>query len=79
MNFKLNLENDKISLYQANKTDFKKLYSIANDPKIWEQHPENDRWKKNKFSLLNTILQMIILIIFKKKIINKKYILNSFK
>ena len=39
MNFKLNLENDKISLYQANKTDFKKLYSIANDPKIWEQHP----------------------------------------
>lgn len=73
MNFKLNLENDKISLFQANKTDFKKLYSIANDPKIWEQHPENDRWKKNKFSLFfnNGLLNQFGLLIIFDKIQNK--------
>ena len=51
MNFKNNFENDEISLIQAKRDDFDNLYSIASDNEIWEQHPENDRWRKNKFSI----------------------------
>ena len=49
MNFRKNFENDQLSLIQAKRGDFDNLYSIASDEEIWEQHPENDRWKKNKF------------------------------
>jgi N-acetyltransferase len=51
MNFKSNFENDSISLYQIKERNFEELYLIASDPSIWEQHPENDRWKKEKFSI----------------------------
>ena len=51
MNFSKNFENDQLSLIQAKRDDFDNLYSIASDEEIWEQHPENDRWKKNKFSI----------------------------
>ena len=49
MNFSKNFENDQLSLIQAKRDDFDNLYSIASDNEIWEQHPENDRWKKNNF------------------------------
>ena len=49
MNFKTEFENDYLRLFQADNSDFEKLYSIAKDPNIWEQHPENDRWKKKIF------------------------------
>ena len=29
--------------------DFDALYAVANDPLLWEQHPEADRWKRSKF------------------------------
>lgn len=29
--------------------DFDELYEAASDPLIWEQHPENDRYKKDVF------------------------------
>lgn len=29
--------------------DFERLYGIAADPLIWEQHPERDRWKREVF------------------------------
>lgn len=29
--------------------DFDALYAAASDPLIWEQHPENDRWKPDVF------------------------------
>lgn len=51
MNFKCEFENNYLRLFQAQNSDFEKLYLVAKDPKIWEQHPENDRWKKSKFSL----------------------------
>lgn len=29
--------------------DFERLYAVAADPLIWEQHPERDRWKREVF------------------------------
>lgn len=43
------LENDKVILYPLEETDFETLYAVASDPKIWEQHPNKDRWKKDVF------------------------------
>ena len=50
MNFNKNFENENLFLCKARKEDFDELFSIASDKKIWEQHPENDRWKRDKFS-----------------------------
>ncbi|MGO4818756.1 GNAT family N-acetyltransferase [Flavobacterium sp. W22_SRS_FP1] len=51
MNFDIQsiLENDKISLFPLLEKDFEDLYEVAADPKIWEQHPNKDRWKKEEF------------------------------
>ena len=49
MNFKSNFDNNLFSLIQIKKEDFLELYFVAKDYNIWEQHPENDRWKKDKF------------------------------
>ena len=43
------LENDKVILYPLQEKDFEDLYAVASDPKIWEQHPNKDRWKKDVF------------------------------
>ena len=51
MNFKSHFEDTSISLLQIKKENFEELYLVASDPIIWEQHPENDRWKKEKFSI----------------------------
>lgn len=45
------LENEKIILYPLKEEDFEGLYSVASDPKIWEQHPNKDRWKKKVFRI----------------------------
>ena len=50
LNFNKNFENENLFLCQAKNEDFDELFSIASDKKIWEQHPENDRWKRDKFS-----------------------------
>ena len=60
MNFRKNFENDQLSLIQAKRGDFDNLYSIASDEEIWEQHPENDRWKKNKFSIATRLPIMMM-------------------
>ena len=49
VNFKLQLENESFSLIQTKTSHFEKLYSVAGNPVIWEQHPENDRWKREVF------------------------------
>ena len=36
-------------LHQLEHTDFEPLFSIASNPEVWEQHPEHDRWKRDKF------------------------------
>ena len=51
MNFKSEFENNYLRLFQAQNSDFEKLYLVAKDPGVWEQHPENDRWKRSRFSL----------------------------
>lgn len=43
------LENEKVILYPLQEKDFEDLYAVASDPKIWEQHPNKDRWKKDVF------------------------------
>jgi RimJ/RimL family protein N-acetyltransferase len=51
MNFDMQpvLENEKVILYPLQEDDFEALYAVASDPKIWEQHPNKDRWKKDVF------------------------------
>jgi RimJ/RimL family protein N-acetyltransferase len=51
MNFDIQptLENDKVILYPLREDDFEALYAVASDPKIWEQHPNKDRWKREVF------------------------------
>lgn len=48
-NIQLILENEKAILLPLEETDFDALYQVASDPKIWEQHPNKDRWKKEVF------------------------------
>ena len=45
------LENDSIILSPLQEIDFEELYKVASDPKIWEQHPNKDRWKKDVFRM----------------------------
>jgi RimJ/RimL family protein N-acetyltransferase len=51
MNFDIQpiLENEKVILLPLQEQDFEDLYAVAADPKIWEQHPNKDRWKKEVF------------------------------
>jgi N-acetyltransferase len=49
MNIKNKLENENFIIKQLRNNDFNLLYNIGKNKKIWEQHPENDRWKKEKF------------------------------
>ena len=51
MNFSIQtkLENDKTILYPLQDKDFDVLYAVASDPKIWEQHPNKNRWQKDVF------------------------------
>ena len=51
MNIKNQLENKNYILKLLNNNDFNLLYNIGKNKKIWEQHPENDRWKKEKFNI----------------------------
>ncbi|TAD91282.1 MAG: N-acetyltransferase [Bacteroidetes bacterium] len=45
----LKLENDTVMLQPLSKLDFEDLYAVAADPKIWEQHPNKDRWQEAVF------------------------------
>ncbi|MXV53056.1 GNAT family N-acetyltransferase [Pedobacter sp. HMF7647] len=43
------LQNDRAVLYPLKPDDFDALYEVASDEKVWEQHPNKDRWKKDVF------------------------------
>jgi RimJ/RimL family protein N-acetyltransferase len=43
------LETEKVKLLPLKESDFENLYLVAADPKVWEQHPNKDRWKKEVF------------------------------
>ena len=43
---KANLETDSFFLIQIKESHFKEIYAVANNPVIWKQHPEKNRWKE---------------------------------
>ena len=43
------LENDEVKLVLLKNDDFEKLYAVAGDSKVWEQHPNKDRYKREVF------------------------------
>lgn len=51
MNFSIQteLENETVLLLPLKESDFEELYQAASDPKIWEQHPNPDRYKRDVF------------------------------
>lgn len=45
------LNGSLISLRPLKAQDFEELYAAASDPLIWAQHPEKDRYKREKFQV----------------------------
>jgi RimJ/RimL family protein N-acetyltransferase len=43
------LEGPTAVLKPLQESDFEALYHTASDPKIWEQHPNKDRWQREVF------------------------------
>ena len=43
------LENQEYQLIPLQQGDFELLYKVASDPKVWEQHPNKDRYKLEVF------------------------------
>ena len=43
------LENEEALLQPLEEGDFEALYELGRDPRIWEQHPQSDRWKEEIF------------------------------
>lgn len=48
-NLQPNLSNQLIEVTPLSRFDFDALYAVANDPLLWEQHPNKDRYKKEVF------------------------------
>ena len=44
-----NLKSELIFLRPLQEIDFDKLFEIASDPLLWEQHPNKNRYKKEEF------------------------------
>ena len=51
MKFEVELENEILRLLPLKLIHFEELYTIASDKEIWEQHPQNDRWKREVFEI----------------------------
>ena len=52
MNFDLqptDLKNELVTLIPLAQSDFEKLYSVASDSLIWEQHPNKNRYQREAF------------------------------
>jgi RimJ/RimL family protein N-acetyltransferase len=45
------LEDDIVKLAPLAKSDFEKMFEVASDPLIWEQHPTKNRYKREVFQL----------------------------
>ena len=43
------LKSKLIELRPLSEKDFDELFKVASDPHIWEQHPDNDRYKREVF------------------------------
>lgn len=44
------LENESIRLEPLKDSDLERLFQVASDPEIWEQHPSKDRYKRSVFT-----------------------------
>jgi RimJ/RimL family protein N-acetyltransferase len=44
-----NLVGELLALRPLREEDFDALFAVASDPLVWEQHPDNDRWKPEVF------------------------------
>lgn len=53
MNFSIQpiLENQEYQLIPLQQGDFESLYEVASDPRVWEQHPNKDRYKREVFEI----------------------------
>ena len=51
MNLQPQLENELVRLIPLKQEDFDRLFKVASDPLIWEQHPTKDRYKKEVFQI----------------------------
>lgn len=51
MNFSVQpvLESEEFQLIPLQQGDFESLYEVASDPKVWEQHPNKDRYQRDVF------------------------------
>ncbi len=49
MNLQPTLSNEVVTIRPLKKEDFISLYEVASDQLLWEQHPNNDRYKKDIF------------------------------
>jgi len=49
MDLQPNLQNEKVRLSPVAPDDFERLYAVACDPRIWEQHPTPTRWQRPVF------------------------------
>ncbi|MFT3682618.1 MAG: GNAT family N-acetyltransferase [Ferruginibacter sp.] len=47
----VHLENELVRIIPLTATDFERLYAIASDPLIWEQHPASNRYKEEVFRI----------------------------
>jgi N-acetyltransferase len=45
----IHLKNDIVQLVPLQESDFDRLYKVASDPLVWEQHPNPNRYKKEDF------------------------------
>lgn len=43
------LENEEVILLPLQLSDFEDLYKVASDPKVWEQHPNKNRYQRDVF------------------------------
>jgi RimJ/RimL family protein N-acetyltransferase len=50
-NLQPTLENEFVKIEPLQSNDFERLYKVASDPLIWEQHPNKDRYKREVFEI----------------------------
>lgn len=49
MNRQPTLETERLLIRPLEEADREGLYAIASDPAVWEQHPMQDRWRRDVF------------------------------
>ena len=48
--FTQQLQDENFLLVQTKPADFESLFQVASDPLIWEQHPAQNRWRREVFA-----------------------------